>query len=443
LLAIDDHAVFVTFALCALEQVEENPLPQFLQDLVRDMVLPPPTSDVDGDVDSSTGGVGIGGSSISGASASLGSGNDGAAEANGAPSSNPVSSTVTAAARRGAGEGGWSELPPYEAVTHCTENEEDFMVQARRFGGQPLFVGMSAIDSVRELKRKIHRLQLDVAPEFQLIRNSDGYFLPDGIGMVEAGLETESVVSLFVRQEGTGEVVGPGPHTDSVTDDTDDLFDESNRVVLSAEEAERFTLPEPHRLTGRLTGHPTPLSRASRSILAEGSAEEAASATDVRGTTSIATDGGGDGLAVGVTARSAVLSPLPSPQLDLPLLASSRSHSSSSPLPPPPPTPPLSVTSPALGTSPTHLFSSASTRRETRNLDALASPLLPSPLLPSPLLPSPLRTPDAHEKVAISSEEPEVGGGGFEGSEDDAEDDELLPSYSFLQRTEMETGLHG
>jgi hypothetical protein len=53
-----------------------------------------------------------------------------------------------------------------------------------------------------------------------------------------------------------------------------------------------------------------------------------------------------------------------------------------------------------------------------------------------------LGTPDAHEKVAISSE-PEVGGGGFEGSEDDAEDDELLPSYSFLQRTQMETGLRG
>lgn len=43
----------------------------------------------------------------------------------------------------------------------------------------------------------VQRVQLDAQPESQLIRNKDGKFLPNAMGLGEAGIDADSVGSVL------------------------------------------------------------------------------------------------------------------------------------------------------------------------------------------------------------------------------------------------------
>ena len=47
--------------------------------------------------------------------------------------------------------------PSSFVAADLVENEVDFMLEVRRLQGQPLFVGVSVIDSVLQLKERIHK----------------------------------------------------------------------------------------------------------------------------------------------------------------------------------------------------------------------------------------------------------------------------------------------
>eukprot|EP00039_Didymoeca_costata_P028985 m.22777 g.22777 ORF g.22777 m.22777 type:complete len:451 (-) comp7437_c0_seq1:50-1402(-) len=124
-----------------------------------------------------------------------------------------------------------TELPDYAAVADVTDNEVEFMLEVKRYDDRPILIGVSPIDTIAFLKKKIHRVQLDVAPENQLIRDQTGRFLANGQGIWLAGLRPESVVSLFILHA-DNEVFGPG----EVSDDL---------VVLTKDEVNRLSNAEP------------------------------------------------------------------------------------------------------------------------------------------------------------------------------------------------------
>eukprot|EP00039_Didymoeca_costata_P028986 m.22781 g.22781 ORF g.22781 m.22781 type:complete len:156 (-) comp7437_c0_seq2:1057-1524(-) len=80
-----------------------------------------------------------------------------------------------------------TELPDYAAVADVTDNEVEFMLEVKRYDDRPILIGVSPIDTIAFLKKKIHRVQLDVAPENQLIRDQTGRFLANGQGIWLAG----------------------------------------------------------------------------------------------------------------------------------------------------------------------------------------------------------------------------------------------------------------